>query len=100
MHCDLSIKELLPVNFANGGINKMRKMVLLAALLLTISNISVGVYAATCTGRGGGRVCGSTCGKNGNGDCVCEGTCSSAEMNWVAGDPPPAPIAEEEIYDY
>jgi hypothetical protein len=77
----------------------MRKMFLLGLLLVTFSNVAVGVYAATCS-KGGARFCGGTCGKTANGDCVCEGTCTSAEMDWVAGDPKPGPIAELEIYDY
>ena len=77
----------------------MRKMLLLGLLLATFSNVAVGVYAATCS-KGGARFCGGTCARASNGDCACAGSCTSAEMDWVAGDPKPGPIAELEIYDY
>ena len=77
----------------------MRKMVLMVTLLVTLCNVAVGVYAATCEGPGGGRICGSSCSKNPNGSCVCEGSCTSGEMRWVAGESP-APIAEAEFYNY
>lgn len=74
----------------------MKKIILTLALLITGSNLALGVvYAATCTGAGGSRLCGSVCGKLPNGQCVCDGTCTSAEMNWVAnggsGDDEPPP---------
>ena len=31
------------------------------------------------------RLCGKTCGKASDGNCVCEGSCTKAEMDWVAG---------------
>ena len=65
----------------------MRRILLSAALLLTAVNLSIGIgYAMTCEGKSGGRVCGSLCQKLPNGECSCEGSCTSAEMKWVAGE--------------
>lgn len=64
----------------------MKKTVLTLALLITGSNLALGiVYAATCTGPGGSRLCGTTCSKAADGSCVCQGNCTRAEMDWVAG---------------
>ncbi len=64
----------------------MKKTVLTLALLITGSNLALGVvYSATCTGPGGSRLCGKTCSKASDGTCVCEGSCTKAEMDWVGG---------------
>lgn len=64
----------------------MKKTILTLALLITASNLALGVvYAATCTGPGGSRLCGKTCTKASDGTCICEGSCTKAEMDWVAG---------------
>lgn len=66
----------------------MKKIILSAALLLTAANLAIGItYAATCQGPSGGRVCGSVCSRLSNGECYCEGTCTAAEMKWVASGP-------------
>ena len=65
----------------------MKRIVLCAALLLTAVNLTIGIgYADTCEGKSGGRACGSVCQKLPNGECGCEGSCTSAEMKWVAGE--------------
>lgn len=65
----------------------MKRIVLSVALWLTAVNLAIGIgYAATCEGKSGGRVCGSICQKLPNGECGCEGSCTSAEMKWVAGE--------------
>ena len=65
----------------------MKRILIYAALLLTAVNLSLGIgYAMTCEGKSGGRVCGSSCQKLSNGECGCEGSCTSAEMRWVAGE--------------
>ena len=64
----------------------MKKTLLTFALLVTLSNLALGVvYAARCTGAGGSRMCGATCTSSSNGTCVCEGSCTKAERDWVAG---------------
>lgn len=64
----------------------MKKILLTLALLITSSNLALGVvYAATCSGPGGSRLCGKTCSKGSDGSCACEGSCTKAEMDWVAG---------------
>ena len=64
----------------------MKRFVLTGALLLTAANLAIGItYAAMCQGPSGGRVCGTTCSKLPNGECYCQGTCTAAEMKWVAG---------------
>jgi len=66
----------------------MKRILLIAALLLTAANLAIGItYAAMCQGPSGGRVCGSVCSKLPNGECYCEGTCTPAEMKWVASRP-------------
>ena len=65
----------------------MKRIVLGGALLLTAANLAIGItHAATCQGPSGGRVCGASCSKLPNGECYCEGTCTAAEMKWVAGE--------------
>ena len=77
----------------------MKKTLLTLALLITSSNLAVGVvYAATCTGSGGSRLCGKTCSPGPNGSCTCEGTCTKAEMDWVAGGAPVAELEEALVY--
>lgn len=69
----------------SGKESEMKKIVLSGALLLTAANLAIGItYAATCE-QGGARLCGSTCSKNSSGNCICEGKCTAAEMDWVAG---------------
>jgi hypothetical protein len=64
----------------------MKKLILAVALLVTASNLAVGVaYAAVCEGAKGGRACGTECSALANGACACTGSCSSDEMKWVAG---------------
>jgi hypothetical protein len=64
----------------------MKKVILGLAILLTASNLAVGVtYAAVCEGRNGARACGSGCAVNSDGTCGCQGSCSADELNWVAG---------------
>lgn len=64
----------------------MKKTILTLAVLITASNLALGVvYAATCTGPGGSRLCGTTCRRASDGACACEGTCTKAELDWVAG---------------
>jgi hypothetical protein len=64
----------------------MKRILLCAALLLTTGNLSIGIgYAMKCEGKSGGRACGSLCQTLPNGECSCEGSCTSAEMKWVAG---------------
>ena len=64
----------------------MKKTILTLALLITASNLALGVvYAATCTGPGGSRLCGTTCRRTSDGACACEGPCTKAELEWVAG---------------
>ncbi len=65
----------------------MKRILLSAALLLTAANLAIGIsYAAMCEGKSGGRVCGSICQGLPNGECGCEGSCTAAEMKWVAGE--------------
>ena len=63
----------------------MKKTIFTLALVITVSNLALGVYAATCTGPGGSRLCGKTCSKASDGTCICEGSCTKAEMDWVEG---------------
>jgi len=65
----------------------MKRILLSAALMLTAANLAIGIsYAATCEGKSGGRACGSICQRLSNGECGCEGSCTAAEMKWVAGE--------------
>jgi hypothetical protein len=64
----------------------MKKFILVFALLVTASNLAVGVaYAAVCKSSGGARSCGTSCTPNADGSCTCSGACSKEEMDWVAG---------------
>jgi hypothetical protein len=64
----------------------MKKFILAFALLVTASNLAVGVaYAAVCKSSGGARSCGAACTPNSDGSCSCSGECSAAERDWVAG---------------
>lgn len=64
----------------------MKKLMLTFALMLTASNLAVGVaYAAVCEGAKGGRACGTECSALANGGCACTGSCTDAELKWVAG---------------
>lgn len=63
----------------------MKKVILGLAILLTASNLAVGVaYAAVCEGTNGARACGEGCTVLSDGTCGCRGACSSAELDWVA----------------
>ena len=76
----------------------MKKTILTLALLITASNLAVGItYAAICTAPGGARLCGATCSKTSNGACACEGSCTKAEMDWVAGGGQVAEIQESPV---
>ncbi len=64
----------------------MKKFILALALLVTASNLAVGVaYASVCSGTNGGRACGSACTALPNGGCACTGSCTADEMKWVDG---------------
>lgn len=80
-------------------IKQMKKKLLILALLITSSNLALGVvYAATCSGPGGSRLCGKTCSPGPNGGCICEGSCTKAEMDWVAGGGQVAELEEASVY--
>ena len=77
----------------------MKKFILAIALLVTASNLAVGVaYAAVCKSSGGARSCGTSCTPNSDGSCTCGGACTSAEMDWVAGTKAAAAMEEELAY--
>lgn len=78
----------------------MKKVILGLAILLTASNLAVGVvYAAVCESSNGARACGSGCTVLADGGCGCSGTCSGAELDWVAGSKPKAAaMAEANAY--
>lgn len=64
----------------------MKKVILGLAILLTASNLAVGVvYAAVCESSKGARACGSGCAVLSDGTCGCQGSCSKEELDWVAG---------------
>lgn len=64
----------------------MKKMILGLAILLTASNLAAGVvYAAVCESSTGARACGTGCSVLASGNCGCTGSCSAAELDWVAG---------------
>lgn len=64
----------------------MKKLILTLVLLVTASNLAVGVaYSAVCSGTNGGRACGSECSALANGGCACTGSCTADEMKWVDG---------------
>ena len=76
----------------------MKKPLLTLASLITASNLALGVvYAATCTGPGGSRLCGKTCTKTSDGTCICEGSCTKTEMDWVAGGGQVAELEESPV---
>lgn len=78
----------------------MKKFILALALLVTASNLAVGVaYAAVCSGTNGGRACGGDCTALANGGCACSGSCTADEMKWVDGaGPKAAAMAEAGAY--
>jgi len=78
----------------------MKKFILAIALLVTASNLAVGVvYAAVCESSKGARACGSGCTVLADGGCGCQGTCSAAELDWVSGgSPKAAAMAEANAY--
>ena len=78
----------------------MKKVILGLALLLTASNLAVGVaYASVCESSNGVRGCGNICTVLTDGGCGCSGSCSSAELDWVAGGKPKAAaMAEANAY--
>ena len=64
----------------------MKKFILALALMVTASNLAVGVaYAAVCSGKSGGRACGEVCTSQPNGACACTGSCTADELKWVDG---------------
>lgn len=64
----------------------MKKLILTLALLVTASNLAVGVaYSAACRSSNGTRYCGATCTPGSDGSCTCSGACTREEMDWVAG---------------
>jgi len=78
----------------------MKKRLLLGvAALLTACNLTVGIaYGMKCEGSGGGRACGDRCVGLPDGNCACSGSCTSSELDWVAGaGKQTGPIAEEEL---
>ena len=77
----------------------MKKFILAIALVVTASNLAVGVaYAAVCKSSGGARSCGASCTPNSDGSCTCSGECSAAERDWVAGVKAAAMMEEELAY--
>jgi hypothetical protein len=76
----------------------MKRMLLTIAILVTATNLAVGVaYAAACETTSGVRKCGSECTAEANGGCSCTGTCSTEEKKWVSGG---SGFAEFEELDY
>jgi len=74
----------------------MKKLVLALALLVTASNLAVGVaYAAVCRSSGGARSCGASCTPGADGSCTCTGSCTKEEYDWVAGGSGGAAALEE-----
>lgn len=73
----------------------MKKMLLGVAILLTAANLAGVAYASVCETSGGSRVCGTRCSSASEGRCVCEGSCSSAELDWVAGGAKSVAMMEE-----
>lgn len=54
----------------------MKRLLLIAGLVVTLLNGTFGiVYACTCVGAGGGSCCGTTCTLTRDGNCICSGTC-------------------------
>lgn len=78
----------------------MKRMLLVLALIVTMSNLAIGIaYASICQGAGGARACGSKCTTVGGGQCGCSGDCTQAELDWVAGAHPKGE-EEEVVFDY
>lgn len=74
------------INPKEWGAKEMKRILLIIGLLVTISNLSVGIaYSALCLGSGGGRACGTTCRTNSDGTCSCTGSCTAEEIKWVEG---------------
>ncbi len=64
----------------------MKKLFLTLLLMFTAANLTISIaYGAMCQGPGGARACGTTCTSQSNGECVCSGTCSKEERDWVGG---------------
>jgi hypothetical protein len=62
----------------------MKRVILGLAILVTASNLAVGVaYAAACLGTSGGRHCGTKCVSMPDGSCECQGGCTASEQQWV-----------------
>jgi hypothetical protein len=78
----------------------MKKTLLVLALIVTTCNFAIGLsYAAVCQGAGGARACGKGCVSVNGDQCMCEGSCTQQELDWVAG--AHSRGAEEEVvYDY
>ena len=77
----------------------MKKLILGLAILLTASNLAAGVaYAAVCESTKGARACGESCTVLSDGACGCRGSCSSAELDWVAGGSKGAAMEEANAY--
>jgi len=75
----------------------MKKMLLGIAILLTATNLAGVAYASVCETSGGARVCGSRCSSASEGRCVCDGTCTADELNWVAAGSKQSAAMEEEL---
>lgn len=64
----------------------MKKILLTLGLLITVSNLTIGiVYSAKCQTTGGTRVCGQYCQATAGGGCECDGACTAEETKWVEG---------------
>ena len=62
----------------------LKKTLLGLAITLTVANLAAGVaYAAACMTTNGTRHRGFTCASAPDGDCGCEGRCSTEEQSWV-----------------
>ena len=61
----------------------MKKLLMMLAIVVTLSNVTLGVaYACSCTDTKKKTCCGSVCSANADGTCTCSGACSGsfAEM--------------------
>jgi hypothetical protein len=57
----------------------MKKLLMMLAILVTLSNVSLGVaYACSCTDNKKKTCCGSTCSANADGSCSCSGACTGS----------------------
>ena len=63
----------------------MKKLFLTLLLMFSAANLTISAYAAMCQGPGGARACGTTCTSAPSGECLCTGTCSKEERDWVGG---------------